>query len=403
MTGVRFADLVDLDVGFAFKSSGFVDAPAGVRLLRGDNVSLGRLRWQAPKYWPATCLQGLERYVLAPGDVVVAMDRPWITGGLKQAAVRLDDLPALLVQRVARLRARPGLDQGFLAAVVAGRGFEDHILAMITGSAVPHVSGPQILSFPVRRLPAVQEQRRIAATLRALDDKIESNRRLIEKLQHLSCASFRAWRSSCTDIVATTFGDFCDVYGGSTPRTDEPSNWGGPHWWATPTDLTALPAPYLFSTSRTVSDHGLTSCSAGLHPPGTIFMTSRATIGAFAVNQEACATNQGFICARPRHDRDRWFLFEEMRMRVPEMLDRANGSTFLELSRRNFKEMTLQVPSEKDRDRLTDEVEPLHRVAAQRSQESRGLAELRDALLPELLSGRIRVPEAREAVESALA
>jgi len=128
MTAVRLGDLVDLDVGFAFKSSGFVDAPDGVRLLRGDNVSLGRLRWHAPKYWPASDLQGLERYVLALGDVVVAMDRPWIGGGLKQAVVRFDDVPALLVQRVARLRARPGLDQGFLAAVVASRGFEDHIL-----------------------------------------------------------------------------------------------------------------------------------------------------------------------------------------------------------------------------------------------------------------------------------
>jgi len=179
MTAVRLGDLVDLDVGFAFKSSGFVDAPDGVRLLRGDNVSLGRLRWHAPKYWPASDLQGLERYVLALGDVVVAMDRPWIGGGLKQAVVRFDDVPALLVQRVARLRARPGLDQGFLAAVVASRGFEDHILAMITGSAVPHISGPQILSFPVRRLPAVQEQRSIAAPLRALDDKIGSNRRVV--------------------------------------------------------------------------------------------------------------------------------------------------------------------------------------------------------------------------------
>ncbi len=90
-------------------------------------------------------------------------------------------------------------------------------------------------------------------------------------------------------------------------------------------------------------------------------------------------------------------------MRVPEMLDRANGSTFLELSRRNFKEMVLQVPSERDLERLTDEVEPLHRLAAQRSRESRRLAELRDALLPELLSGRIRVREAGEAIESALA
>jgi type I restriction enzyme S subunit len=306
-------------------------------------------------------------------------------------------------QRTVLIRPEQGVDPGYLFALLSSRPIQARLQERAEGSTVPHLNVPDIRNLALPLLPTLSEQQGIARTLAALDEKIESNGRLIEKVQHLSIAYFRSWRSSCNDAVASTFGDFCDVYGGSTPRTDEPSNWGGPHWWATPTDLTALPAPYLFNTSRKVSDRGLTSCSASLHPPGTIFMTSRATIGAFAVNQEACATNQGFICARPRHDRDRWFLFEEMRMRVPEMLDRANGSTFLELSRRNFKEMILQVPSERDLDRLTDEVEPLHRLAAQRSRESRGLAELRDALLPELLSGRIRVPEAGEAVKSALA
>ena len=252
-------------------------------------------------------------------------------------------------------------------------------------------------------LPPFEELRRTAAFFTALDDKIESNRRLIETVQQLSAARFLSWRDSRTGTVGTTFGEFCDVYGGATPRTEEPLNWNGPHCWATPTDLTALPDPYLFGTSRMVSDQGLASCSAALHPAGTILMTSRATIGTFAVSQQPCATNQGFICVRPRHQRDRWFLFEEMRLRIPELLDRANGSTFLELSRSNFKDMVLRVPCEVDRDRFTSEVEPLHRLAALRSKESRKLAALRDALLPELLSGRLRVPEASEAVDEILA
>lgn len=345
-----------------------------------------------------------------PSRYTTAGTRALSWAGLRQSSARVLPVGSVLVSSRAPIglvtvaRSPISTSQGFRSLVLRCGDVPEYLYyllgsskqaleAQANGSTFKEISGSSLKRLLVL-LPPKVEQRGIAAMLGALDDKIDSNQRLIEKVQHLSVACFRAWRSSCADTVATTFGHFCDVYGGSTPRTDEPSNWGGPYWWATPTDLTALPAPYLFSTSRTVSDHGLTSCSAALHPPGTIFMTSRATIGAFAVNQEACATNQGFICARPRHDRDRWFLFEEMRMRVPEMLDRANGSTFPELSRRNFKELTLQVPSEEDRDRLTDEVEPLHRLAAQRSQESRGLAELRDALLPELLSGRIRVPEA---------
>lgn len=102
-------DLVDLTVGHAFKSRGFVDEPDAVRLLRGDNVSQGRLRWDSAKHWPTTGLRGLNRYLVDEGDVVLAMDRPWIGGGLKQAVFRREDKPAVVVQRVARLRARPGL------------------------------------------------------------------------------------------------------------------------------------------------------------------------------------------------------------------------------------------------------------------------------------------------------
>jgi type I restriction enzyme S subunit len=132
-------------------------------------------------------------------------------------------------------------------------------------------------------------------------------------------------------------------------------------------------------------------------------MTSRATIGAFAVTQIPAATNQGFVAVRPRKPEHCWFLFEEMRARVPEMLDRANGSTFMELSRGNFKLMTLAVPSEHALRELDAALAPLHDRAAQLDRESSRLALLRDILLPELLSGRVRVPEAFAAVEEVVA
>jgi type I restriction enzyme S subunit len=132
-------------------------------------------------------------------------------------------------------------------------------------------------------------------------------------------------------------------------------------------------------------------------------MTSRATIGAFAVTQVPAATNQGFIAVRPRRPEHCWFLFEEMRSQLPEMLDRANGSTFMELSRGNFKLMELAVPDDRALEDLDAKLSPLHAKAAQLAAESAQLVRLRDALLPELLSGRIRVPEAREAVQEVVA
>lgn len=242
----------------------------------------------------------------------------------------------------------------------------------------------------------------IATTLGALDDKIESNRRAIDLLQALSRSTYVAWRAIHPDTRETTFDRFADVFGGATPKTSEPSYWNGDIAWATPTDITALTAPYLFGTARTITETGLASTSATLHPAGTILMTSRATIGSFAVAHVPAATNQGFIAVRPRKPEHRWFLFEEMRARVPEMLDRANGSTFMELSRGNFKLMPVGVPDEATIAKLHSALAPLHTKAAQLDRESSRLADLRDTLLPELLSGRVRAPEAREAVEAAV-
>jgi len=202
------------------------------------------------------------------------------------------------------------------------------------------------------------------------------------------------------DWRSTTFGDFAAVYGGATPKTANPEYWDGPHCWLTPTDVTRLDSIYLSSSARTITDEGIASASTELHPPGTILMTSRATIGAFAVNQVPCAPNQGFIAVRPRSENQRWFLFHEMSRRVPEMLDRANGTTFREISRGSFKSMELFVPSDESTYRSLDAaVSPLHEQAAQAVDETKVLSATRDVLLPLLLSGRLRSTAAAELLE----
>jgi type I restriction enzyme S subunit len=250
--------------------------------------------------------------------------------------------------------------------------------------------------FPV---PPIAAQRSIAEALSALDDKIESNQAAVSLVQKLSQAIYSRWRTAnASSSFDASFGVFAEVLGGATPRTSEPDYWSGGITWATPKDITALDAPYLFGTERTISQAGLDSTSGVLHPARTIFMTSRATVGAFAVTEVPAATNQGFIAVRPRQPEHLWFLFEEMRARVPEFLDNANGSTFMELSRGRFKQLPLAVPSSDAIKWLHNRLGPLHARAAQLSRETGRVAALRDALLPELLSGRIRVPEAQEAV-----
>jgi len=132
--------------------------------------------------WPAHRVSEFERYAVDPGDVVLAMDRPWIEAGLKYGVVQFEDVPCLLVQRVARLRGTSDLSQRYLVYVIGSPAFTHYVQAVQTGTAVPHISGSQIAGFRFP-LPGLDEQERIASVLAALDEKIDSNRRLAGVLE----------------------------------------------------------------------------------------------------------------------------------------------------------------------------------------------------------------------------
>jgi type I restriction enzyme S subunit len=165
--------------GYAFPSKGYVAATNGVRLLRGDNIMQGFLRWEDAKAWPATDLAPYERFALRAGDVVLAMDRPWVKAGLKRAKLGVGDLPSLLLQRTARLRPRERMTEDFLFRLTGSDSFSRHLLALQTGIGVPHISGKQIESYRFA-LPPMEAQRTIAL---ALDEMDRQSQRLADNYQ----------------------------------------------------------------------------------------------------------------------------------------------------------------------------------------------------------------------------
>ncbi|NDK37326.1 restriction endonuclease subunit S [Pseudoxanthomonas gei] len=184
-------EVIDLIVGFAFKSAKYTDNDDGVRLLRGDNIVQGRLRWDDVKKWSANDVEDYKRYWLREDDVVLAMDRPWVKAGLKRATIASDDLPALLVQRTASLRSRANIDSRFLMHLIGSEGFVRHILGVQTGIGVPHISGQQIKDFKFS-LPTLAEQRQISNILESL--RVETQR--LESLYRRKLAALDALKKS---------------------------------------------------------------------------------------------------------------------------------------------------------------------------------------------------------------
>jgi type I restriction enzyme S subunit len=152
------ASEVDLLPGFAFKSAEYTDNESDIRLLRGDNIVQGAMRWVDVKRWRASEFDIHAKFQLRENDIVLAMDRPWVKAGLKCARLTKEDLPALLVQRTSRLRNKSRMDGTFLYHLIRSKQYSQHLLGVQTGIGVPHISASQILSFKFFMPPLAIQQ-----------------------------------------------------------------------------------------------------------------------------------------------------------------------------------------------------------------------------------------------------
>jgi type I restriction enzyme S subunit len=155
--------LIDLMPGYSFPSDEFTSE--GVRLLRGTNIEPGAIRWTDTVHLNVSRAAQYDRFKLLSGDIVIGMDRPLISSGLRLAIVSMTDLPALLVQRVARIRPRAHVEGSYLWHCLASDAFAAHIEPIVTGVSVPHISEEQIAGFRIP-LPPPERQQRIARDLR---------------------------------------------------------------------------------------------------------------------------------------------------------------------------------------------------------------------------------------------
>lgn len=386
----RLGDLVDMTFGFAFKSAEFTDSRDAVRLLRGDNIGQGRLRWDGAKWFPQERVDEVTKYQLAIGDVVLAMDRPWIEAGLKYSVVRSGDVPSLLVQRVARLRAKPALDQGYLAAVIGSKEFMHYIVGTQTGSAVPHISGGQIGDFQVDRLPPLAEQAAIARILGVIDDKIESNRHIIATSEELA----RAWFSQQFDLQRVDGGVALADLVAVNPGRKLPHGVS-----ATYVGMSSLPEfsaeIYEWETRDAGSGQRFTNGDVLMARITPCLENGKTAVVDMLEPQEVGWGSTEYVVVAPsgRYS-TAWIycLVRDERVREFAIRSMTGTSGRQRFHADRFQQYRVDRPTDEALDAFNAATEPLFTRMTQCRDENRRLHSLRDALLPELLSGRIRVP-----------
>ncbi len=276
-------------------------------------------------------------------------------------------------------------------------------------------------------LPPLSEQKAIAHILGSLDDKIELNRKMNETLEEMARAIFKSWFVDFDPVKAKaegrqpegmdaetaklfpdsfedselgmipkgwkvgTIGNEVDVSGGGTPSTKRSEFWDdGTYHWATPKDLSGLNDKVLLNTGRLITAEGLASISSGLLPKDTVLLSSRAPVGYLALTKVPTAINQGFIAMQCNQSLSPEFILLWTESVMAVITQRASGTTFAEISKKNFKTIPLVVPNALIVNRFSEKVVAVYETITANILQTKSLTEIRDRLLPKLLSGIVR-------------
>ncbi len=274
------------------------------------------------------------------------------------------------------------------------------------GNSNPTLNRNHIHDIPVL-IPPRDVQDHIAAILGAYDDLIENNHRRMVLLDDAARQMYREWflrlrfpgyeHTPFPDGVPANWerrriGEIADCIGGGTPSTKILSFWeDGDVTWVTPTDVTRNKHFVLLDSEKKITEEGLRNSSAKLVASHAVLMTSRASVGFFAIAGREVCTNQGFISVVPHDPVLSAYLLFHLSERVEEIRSMASGSTYPEVSRGKFRELEVIVPA-RPLTLLFDEYAAhlLGQIRILKLQEAR-LRAARDILLPQLITGAITV------------
>ena len=420
---VRLGDHVDSCLGKmldAKKNKGTLQPYLGnsnVRWGEFDLVDLAEMRFEPNED---------ERYGLRPGDLIVC------EGGEPGRCAIWNGPAGMKIQKALhRFRSTETLDNHYLLYWFRNAAKTGYLESHFTGTTIKHLTVKAIAALEVA-LPPVGTQRAMVDSLRSLGDRIALLRETNATLEAIAQALFKSWfvdfdpvrakqqglaPTGMDEATAALFpdsfeesalglvpkgwqvrpiGDAVECVGGATPDTKDASFWSPEeHAWTTPKDLSGLPAPVLLSTERRLSKKGLAKIGSGLLPAGTLLMSSRAPIGYLAVAQLPVAINQGYIAMPPGSQLPPLYMLFWCQQNMDGIKARANGSTFMEISKKAFRPVPLLVPGPQAIDAFMKVALPLFERLVENERQAQTLATLRDTLLPRLISGQLHLPEAQ--------
>jgi type I restriction enzyme, S subunit len=381
----------------------FSAAPTSHPYIRARDIGQGNVRIEDPVFLTEDVAQKLARYTVHAGDICLTI----VGANVGDVGVVPKDLDgANLTENAVKIVTNGNADQMFLRYALLSSDAQAQMKVLAGGAAQPKLGIYKVETIEVP-FPPLPVQQRIARILSAYDELIENNQRRIRILEEMARTLYREWfvnfrfpgheKVPLADSplgpipkgwevrpVAESF----EVFGGGTPSRQEPAYWeNGTIQWFAPSDVTGAETMFMDESGEKITKRGLAESSARLFPLRSIMLTSRATIGAIAINTFEACTNQGFITCLPNEHFPVFFLYHWLKENVPQFERLASGATFKEISRGVFKTIHFLHPQPDLVRSFEATVSPMGEQIHIFQRQITNLRKTRDLLLPRLLSG----------------
>lgn len=263
----------------------------------------------------------------------------------------------------------------------------------------------------------LSEQKKIAAVLSALDDKIALNKKMNQKLEAMAKRLYDYWfvqydfpdknghpykttggpmtynptlkREIPAGWGVSNICPLMEILPGGTPSKAKPEYWNGDIPFFGPTDYCG--DVFQLSTEEHITENGLNNCASALYPPKTIFITARGSVGKLIVCGKPMAMNQSCYALKPFDLEKYEYLFYLTKQLIEQLKMKGSGSVFKSINTLDIEQSFLSIAPNEIIDLYCKKVKSIFERIKSNTVEISHLTKLRDKLLPLLMNGQVEV------------
>nr|WP_180048600.1 MULTISPECIES: restriction endonuclease subunit S [unclassified Acinetobacter] len=318
-----------------------------------------------------------------PLDILVTRAGPTERVGVVSVVPHSVRSKLMISDKLIRLKSNEENNPLFLGISLSSVKCQNQLQSKTSGLAKSQTNISQkILGEVLLKLPSKEEQTKIASFLSAVDEKISQLTKKHELLSQYKQGMMQKLFSQQIRFKAddgSEFGEWeekilseiAEIIGGGTPSTNNEEYWNGDVVWLTPSEISKK---FIGESKRTISELGVQKSSAKKLPVGTILFTSRATIGEVAIAIAEVTTNQGFQSFIVKENTLNEFLYYWLVNNKKSFIERASGSTFLEISKSKIQPMEILLPCIEEQTKIANFLSAIDQkieVAAQQIEQAK--------------------------------